>query len=97
MRNSDQPQNTKQNLVRDASVQIGGEEEKPKGELIRLGLRAFLKKKEPALSNERLDNQGYGMLSALCGMLTDPNRHQREYAKKEIRLMVKLGKEAGNE
>lgn len=69
-----------------------GEGEPSKGELIRNGLGKEMREDYPDADFETITNYAYGSLSAICGLLTGTNRDGREWAKKEIRRLVKLGK-----
>lgn len=75
----------------DAAAQIGAEEP-GKGTLIRNGLEKTLRIEHPNADYQAINAMAYGKLSAICGMLTGTNRHAREWAKAEIRRLVKLGK-----
>lgn len=91
MHKPDQPQTTNTATSRDAAAQIGAEEPN-KGELIRNGLKKQIQNEYPSADYQTIDAMAYGKLSALCGMLTGAKRDAREYAKAEIRRLVKLGK-----
>ena len=96
MRNSDQPQNTEQKLVRDASVQIS-EEENGYSKAKALWAGALIKDKAetPNASEDYLIwGAAYG-LAIIIQNLTSSDKLNRERAKKEVRELVKLGKEAG--
>ena len=99
MRNSDQPQNTKQNLVRDASVQISEEDQAVilKSTLIRYGAPKRVQERHPEW--DKLTAQPFAVydLCAILADLTSSNKENRDWAKQQVRELVKLGKEAGNE
>lgn len=91
MHQSNQPKTTNTSTVRDAAVRIGAEEPS-KGELIRKGLEAEHKAQYPTFSYNSICNYSYGALSNIAACLTSSDRAAREWAKKEVRRLVKLGK-----
>ena len=113
MRNSDQPQNTEK-LVRDAAVQICGEEKDVnkqgvvsretlteadkevilKSTLIRYGTIKKVQERHPDWDNITAQPFAVYDLCAILADLTSSSKENREWAKRQVRELVRLGKEA---
>lgn len=75
----------------DAAVQISAEE-LHKSILIGRGLKADVERQYPGLDHTSSTHYQYGQLLAITEFLTSSNKHSREWAKAEVRRLVKLGK-----
>ena len=85
MPNTRQPQTTRTSTVRDAAVQISAAQEQNKAQLIVNGLRA--RSVFPG------DAWALGYLAHLAEWLTSTSKTERDIAKKEIRELVRLGRQ----
>jgi hypothetical protein len=77
--------------TRTSAAQIG--EEKDKAELLWEGIKARHRVDHPDASLLAQHALAVGQLTAYCEMLTSRSKSDRDYAKSEIRELVKLGKE----
>lgn len=70
---------------------MGAGDQPDKASLIRQGL--LIQARSECPSEKEFDaNYAFGVLSQLAAMLTSADKNGREYAKDEIRRLVKLGK-----
>ena len=76
--------------TRTSAAQIG--EERSKSQLLWEGLKKRNHAKHPNESDSNYYVMATGTLSAFCEMLTSRSKSDRDYAKNEIRELVKLGK-----
>ena len=96
MHEADQPQNTSKTLGRDATAQIGGAgeaREASKIELLHQGLMTSAEEKGH-LAIAGMYSYALGRLEKIAADLTSADKRCREDAKRQVRELVKLGKES---
>jgi len=76
--------------TRTSAAQIG--EEKDKAKWLWEGIKTRYRAELPNASQEAHYALGVGQLIVYCEMLTSRSKSDRDYAKNEIRALVKLGK-----
>ena len=97
MQTTTQPQTTNNSNDRDASVQIPETEEKAKFFCLIDGAKAAVKQQLAASGVEPepgITSAALGYLARTLELLTSSEKHERERAKKRVRELVKLGRQA---
>lgn len=68
-----------------------------KGDYLDAGLMIETKNDHPDYKHSELTNAALGRLESIVCGLTSTDKYLREYNKKRVRELVKLGKEAGHD